>query len=213
MKEQIAFTEKDKNRADANYSKGKMRRRRSVSFDKAVKVVTIPHVSDFTEDELDLLWFTEEEYEQTRKNCMKIVRSMNKIRNEADDTNSIESQDCSRRSLLDSCTRGLESLSKARATTRRIRRLAAADAILTEQNFQREEGRSDAEFLRRLYEKISLCCQEEAKKVALRDQEEALQYYKSPESSSRAIRLATKKKTSRLATTYSPLGRIESSIS
>lgn len=148
---------------------------RSVFFDQTVRVAIIPHVIDLTEGEVGLLWYTTEEYEQSRDTVMRIVRRMNKR---------VDAKD-SRVKPVDVCTRGLEGLSKARGTTRRIRRLAALDAVLTEQSFQREEGQSNPEFLRQLYLQISAPCQADANLVALQDQKEAMECFMPPECSSR----------------------------
>ena len=197
----------DKSESCDSEARRTCKKNRSVHFDQSVKVATIPHMNDFTEEEVSLVWYTPEEYEQTRSSCMKIVRRMNK---KANDSHSKPDSTSSPSLKSAMCTRGLEGLSKVRGTTRRIRRLAAADAVLTEQSFQIEDGHSDPDFLSRLYQQISAPCQQEAHMVGLQDEKEAMQCYELQENLLRAACLVTNAKSSRRLATKnsSPIGRI-----
>ena len=164
------------------------KQRGSVNFDGVVKVTTIPHINDFSQDDIDVLWYTREEFGRSKAACMRIVRRMNK----AEDMPPC--QDCTSVFPIEraaASTRGLESLANSKANIRRIRRLAAAKAVLSEQSFQRDEGYRDPEFLSQIYRHISAPCQVEANLTGLQDEKEATRCYHLPVETPQATGLAT----------------------
>jgi hypothetical protein len=151
----------------------------SVNFDRYVKVTTIPHINDFSANEINRLWYTQEESDQTRDACFEILHRMNQAEANASSCLDHPSSYLKERVAAWS-TRGLESLGQVKGNIRRIRRLAATKAVLSEQSFQREEGYDDPEFISLLYTQISAPCQVEAHSMGLEDQKEAIARYKKP---------------------------------
>lgn len=168
----------------------------SVNFDRLVKVTTVPHINDFSEEDILLLWYTSEEYDQTRHACMEVVRRMNEPATHASCLDHPSGYLKDR--VTAPHTRGLESLENSKGNMRRIRRLAATKAVLSEQNFQRAEGYDDSEFLSQIYRKISAPCQVEANLMGLHDEKEALQCYNEPVISPRSTGLSVPRKAIRL---------------
>jgi hypothetical protein len=160
------------------------RKARTIQFNKNVKVATIPHIKDFKKEDIQLIWYTTEEYTQCRESCMAIIRRMDEMAEKSgsvshNTTNSSREDSSSRESEVSSrCTRGLESYTKTKSTQRRIRRFTATNAVLSEQHFQQEEGRHDPEFLRQAYQHITAPCHDEAHLIALQDEKEARRCYK-----------------------------------
>jgi hypothetical protein len=176
----------------------------SVNFDRCVRVTTIPHVKDFTKDEIKSVWYTQAEYDQTREDCFNIVRRMNRA--EANTSGPDHPSSYLKARVAAWSTRGLESLGKAKGNIRRVRRLVATKAVLSEQHFQREEGSDDPDFISHLYQQISAPCQIEAHSIGLQDQNEAIQCYKVPVLSHRSTvhvsRLQRPSSCDRLARSY-----------
>jgi hypothetical protein len=166
------------------------RKARAVHFNKSVKVATIPHIKDFSKEDISLIWYAPDEYTQCRDSCMKIIRRMDEMEESTGSASPCAipggNHDVSSR-----CTRGLECYAKTKSTQRRIRRLAATDAVLTEQHFQYEEGRYDPDFLRQVYQHITAPCQVEAHLTALQDEKEAIRCYNMMESTTRVTFLGS----------------------
>ena len=151
--------------------------RRRITFNSSVRVVTIPHVNNFSEEQVQLLWVSQSEHDQCLADCMNLVRRM-------DERTTHPSFSCS---TIASCFppndtdfRGLEGLSRSQQCQRRTRRTAAADAILSEQSFQFQEGFDDPELIRQLSVCISAPSMKEARMRAVQDEVEAAFIHSSP---------------------------------
>jgi len=159
--------------------------RRRVTFCEEVRVATMPHVNDFSQREVNALWFSRLEFEQSRADCLELVLRMDEQSQSSQEDSPTEK---ARRSSCHlplnqqlhntpssslNSFRGLEGLFKEQHAKRRIRRAAASDAVMWEQSYQWEQGVDDPEFIRRLYLNISTLCLDEARLRAIQDEEEA----------------------------------------
>lgn len=151
--------------------------RTRVSFYRDVRVITIPHINDFSDELIDLLWVSPDEFEMSFADCKALVRSSNELRLPQE-----RSKQCCteppisnmlRQRVLPESLRGLEGYDRQHGSKIRARRDAAVDIILSEQSFQREEIDPDPEFLRQLYISISSSCLREAQARALQDRIDA----------------------------------------
>ena len=154
--------------------------RRSISFNSSVRVYTIPHVNDFSEEQVQLLWVSQREYEQCLASCMEVVRRMDHERGAAHPPSSSSTKISSCLPPNNTDFRGLEGLSRSKQFQRRTRRTAAADAILSEQSFQFQEGFDDPDVIRQLSVCISAPCVKEARMRAVQDEIEAAFIHTSP---------------------------------
>jgi hypothetical protein len=141
----------------------------------------MPHINDFSEEEVRMLWISQGEYERSRAASLDLVRRMDKrLQPNNPSTSCLPPNNLEDRVQL--CNfRGLEGLSKAQGAKRRIRRMAATDVILSEQSYQQKEGYMDPDFIRQLYLPISTPCVQEARMRAVQDQKEADLVYATPE--------------------------------
>jgi len=155
--------------------------RPSISFNSSVRVYTIPHVNDFSEEQVQLLWVSQREYEQCIANCMEVIRRMDERRAAHPPFTSSSKSSCLPPNNSD--FRGLEGLSRSKQFERRQRRTAAADAILSEQPFQFQEGFDDQDLIRQLSVCISAPCVKEARMRAIHDEIEAAFIHASPKTS------------------------------
>jgi hypothetical protein len=105
---------------------------RSVRFSPAVNVRDTLHIDDYSGDEYCACWFSPEDY-KTMKNVIKCTVNMIEQKVLMDEVNFTE--------------RGIEGKIKEATVLRRESRLAAIDAVLSEQQMQLDEGSVDHELL------------------------------------------------------------------
>lgn len=131
--------------------------RKSVSFAaKGTLVRIIPAAIELTEDDVDALWYTKEEFQLSRKSQMFIVKLMERGMSSLEDDEEL-------------CPRGLESRTRAGAR-RKTRTIEASwDAVLGEQEKQWDEGRFSAWALARIHFEASAQSSMEAFLAAKRD--------------------------------------------
>ena len=101
----------------------KLRTRRVIFENKADGVREIPSIYELSEEDIDFLWYSKNEYRLIQKSCSFIVKMMErKIMIPADDG--------------ELCTRGLEFKIKAAARSRRQQVELSIDTVLLEQQRQ-----------------------------------------------------------------------------
>ena len=124
----------------------------------------IPHVNEFSEDEVKAAWYSREEYEMLKKDCQrtaKLVKQATLVGCQAI-TPSI-------------CGRGLECIvDRNRSNLRSNRRVTAWDMILDEQYKQRKDYTCDSQAIADLYRTVSEQAQSDAYQVGLKDQQAVL---------------------------------------
>ena len=131
--------------------------RKSVSFAAKESLVRkIPASFELTEDDVETLWYTKEEFQLSRKSQMFIVKLMERGMSSLDEDEEL-------------CPRGLESRTRAGARRKNEAIEASWDAVLGEQEKQWEEGRFNAWALARIHFEASALSSMEAFLAAKRD--------------------------------------------
>ena len=127
---------------------------KSVSFDYQVRVRKALHINDFSEQEIQATWLSRDDLMRIRQ---EIDFTVDLIEKGAD----IDEETYSRR--------GLEFRTRLGAHMRLENKECARDAVLSEQEFQKDEGYSDDEELATVYSETSYRCQVAAHMLALAD--------------------------------------------
>jgi hypothetical protein len=112
---------------------------RRVTFENKADVVrNIPSIDELPEEDIDSLWYSENEYLLIHKSCVFIVKMMESKRiMQADDD--------------ELCTRGLEFKTKAAAKSRRRQVEISIDSVLLEQERQWDEQYDDPKNIAEVY--------------------------------------------------------------
>jgi hypothetical protein len=118
-------------------------------------------LNDYTPEEIKATWYEDEEYTKIRKDCCKQIKKMQNGEVLKDKKYS---------------SRGLESHIRSAAITKTLNRRTASNAVLDEQEEQRQTGVVDEKAIARRYQKTSISCQLSASTVGLRDQRIAEHY-------------------------------------
>jgi hypothetical protein len=173
-----------------------------VRFCRRVQFKTIPHVKDFSEEDILNGWYRKRDYAKMSAEVTKIARLIAK------------GQDVGGRE--DICIRGLEHMVEEDVADYRAEKMiASVDAVLDEQEDQRNEETYDADIIAKMYAEIAAPLQKEAYLVALRDAldaKEAMEEMDKPkeEGKGKEKKTKSKKKSSKSGKTYE---RKESDIS
>jgi len=138
------------------------------------------HVKDIPDAEKDLLWITAVEFMEAKKQYTEIVRMMMRSRQTLQETEDI-------------CCRGLEFRTKEGARRRKRVKKKAAEAVLVEQEIQRDEGIFDDTWLSEVYRDISGPSALEALNRGLKDQKSMLDLLDPQVRSEREQRTGSKK--------------------
>ena len=120
---------------------------KQVRFGKRVKVKKIRSYKIFSETEFHAVWYTEEEYIEIKKGCIRTLRQM---------------MNADFREDQDFCPRGLEVRTKDASLARKEIRGMATQLVIEEQDLQTEWGVKNEERIRQCYQEIS----QEAHKLA-----------------------------------------------
>ena len=113
--------------------------KRKVAFSPKIQLIgVVPAISDFTQEEIEANWYTENEFELIRKAYLFIVKLMEKTRPFQDDDEEL-------------CSRGLESRTRDGARRRKRDVETAIDAVLSEQERQWEGSFYNAKQLATVY--------------------------------------------------------------
>jgi len=133
--------------------------KRKVRFHGRVQFKTIRHVSDFSDDEIVNGWYR-------KKDFMRMSEEVNEIAQ-------LSSSGKETYNGEELCIRGLEHLVEEDVADYRAEKMIASiDAVLDEQDEQRDEDIYDGDIIAELYTKIATPLQREAYLVGLRDAKE-----------------------------------------
>ena len=136
-------------------------RRKSVAFASRVRILKVPHRSDFTEQERLQLWMTDDELKDINTKAIALV----------DQALQETGKFCRATCEGDDCIRGLEShLSDLQARRTNM----ALKTVFYVQDMQRQEGIRDSEWLASVYRTLANPCILDAHTMGLRDQQEIL---------------------------------------
>ena len=140
--------------------------RRRVHFKETVSVRPITHVDNIPADEVAAVWFCKKDFEDMKKSFATTLRLMAYGEFKADDE--------------DHCARGLEFRTRAGALARRENKWNALNAVLDEQDRQRELGISNDKLLSQIYITENRLCRQSALDLARSDEEEAREFLITP---------------------------------
>ena len=131
---------------------------RRVRFAPSVSARYIPTLEQYTSAELAACWFQADEYSKSRRECVKVIKQM--------DAGGVFKD-------KKYCSRGLESHTRTGSLAKKQNRRAAFEAVLLEQEDQRQFGVVDEESIAERYRDVSSSCQLWAIRVGLQDQRAA----------------------------------------
>jgi hypothetical protein len=133
-------------------------RKRRVFFSDSVETREIPHLDDLSNEDVLAAWWTANDYLVIRKMISLTVRMiMNGSKFVEDDG--------------DFCERGLEVRTKAGARARHLMiKQRAIETVLKAQDYQRQEGFSDPEYIAEIYSEYTRDSSEESHFAGLSDE-------------------------------------------
>jgi hypothetical protein len=140
--------------------KGKVRRRRSITFNEEVNVRKVVPTKLLSE-EPEKLWFQSQEYSVIKKKTQALLSRV-------DANGFVDGKKY--------CTRGLERYMLSHED-REGKKYGALDSVLLEQRLQRGEGVFDADSIARFYKQTSSKCAQDAAMLAIKDAEEVASFY------------------------------------
>ncbi len=149
---------KDNTNADATSNQ---RSDKHVHWNHKVEKKRHPRVQDLTVEEREAVWYTEGD--------TKIILAMAKVTVKM----MMKGEPCDD---IDYCSRGLEGKTPTGSKRRQKNKLRVRKALLEEQDMQREEGVSDADYLAQVSMNYSKEVVEEAHSVALQDERNIQEY-------------------------------------
>jgi hypothetical protein len=128
---------------------------KSISFAPLVKVRCTIARSDYSMDEINMCWYSAEEYSQISEQCVKQIEKLNR----GEKLNGKKY-----------CTRGLEGHTDVRSYERMQAKELARSTVLNEQDTQVSEGVWDEDFMSKIYQDVSSSGKSYAQMVALCDE-------------------------------------------
>ena len=131
-----------------------VRPRQLVSFQPRVRVLTIEHYSDYSEDEARAQWWSREEFLTIKSECASTVKAM------------VTGKPLG----SDFCSRGLEYRTPAGMKLRQQNKFVSICAVLDEQDRQWENHDQDLEALAAAYRPHSIKSQYAARQQGVRDE-------------------------------------------
>lgn len=137
-------------------------KQKRVSFRNTVSARRALHLNDFTEDEYEQAYFSQEDLQRFKDDVLRTVKLMEQDTRLTDDSN------------CDFCTRGVEYRTKDGNRNRLVNKVAAREAVLTVQESQWDSGVRDHEAIAIAYRRVSARCAQEARLRALKDQQDSL---------------------------------------
>lgn len=129
---------------------------KGVTFNERVKAKKTIHISDFSEQEIESYWYTEEEFSRMKKD----VRF---------ESNLVENE-CLGQESTRYCIRGLENFTPDGANKRIKNKEECRAIVLEEQYLQHKEGSNDQEYIAEIYSKAVASARSEARALALQDE-------------------------------------------
>lgn len=153
------------NENEKTKSKTKLKsKKKKITFSKKLRVKEIRHLNDYSQEELDALFMTIEDYQLAKGVVRTTVRMM------------MTSPDMISDEDPEFCTRGLEFRTKVGSQIRSKNKMRCRVAVLNEQDIQDEEGFHDPELLSFASMSESRSVREEALQRGLQD-EQCIQEY------------------------------------
>jgi hypothetical protein len=137
-------------------------KRKGISFDASVQMKEIMGLDDYTSQEIEASWYTDEEMEQISGRCFKILDKAEKRRSR------------NGKKGKKYCMRGLEGHTTLGSISKRRNRETSLMSVLEEQ--RRRSGEIDFESLSKVYSCTTSSSQMWAMVVGNRDQQEAEAY-------------------------------------
>lgn len=134
---------------------------KQIRFGKRVKVKKIRSYKIFSDDEYHAVWYTEEEYTEIKKGCVRTLRQMMNADFREDEN---------------FCPRGLEVRTKDASSARKEVRGMATQMVIEEQHLQTEWGVKNEERIRKCYQEVSQEAHKLAHYRALTDAKVAKEY-------------------------------------
>jgi hypothetical protein len=134
-------------------------RRHVVAFKGTVSVRPITHVKDMPQEMIRTIWYDKKDFEQIKKGFAPTVRIMSQIDPNIDDE--------------EHCSRGLEYRTRVGANARREQKWNALNAVLDEQDRQREMGICNTDLLCQIYLTENLLSRLNALQLGKQDEEAA----------------------------------------
>ena len=138
--------------------------KQSVSFKPNVVVYPTKHINDYTEEEIRICWYNEQEERVITSDCMSIIKAMVK-----DEEQSISS--------TSDCIRGLEYRTPEGQKRRMSNKFCAMDAVLDEHEMQWQDNKNDVDELRKIYSTYSAPSHDAAHLIGLEDERQAMLIY------------------------------------
>ena len=135
--------------------------RKCVSFSTVIKSHSIIHINDYSSEEKSSTWYCREELQAIKADAKLIAKNTCNVSDHVE------------------CLRGLEARTPAAARRKKENRINARAAVFFEQEVQEEDGFSDPDAIADAYFECAERCQAEAQMMALRDEKEAMEVYKS----------------------------------
>ena len=140
--------------------------RRRVHFKETVSVRPITHVDNIPEEEIAAIWFCKKDFEDIKRSFATTLRLISYGEFKGDDE--------------EHCSRGLEFRTRAGALQRRDNKWNALNAVLDEQDRQKELGINNDKLLSQIYITENRHCRQAAFKLGLCDQDEAQSLHRTP---------------------------------
>jgi hypothetical protein len=135
---------------------------RSVSFNTAVVCISALHINNYTDEEIFNTWFTNKEYKEMKREVQLTISMMDKKATFAEGVNF--------------SSRGLEHKTADMIVQKAEHRYFATDAVLEEQDCQREAGICDPDALRMVSTEYSFISHMAAFLIAATDEKFAEGY-------------------------------------
>jgi hypothetical protein len=156
----------------------------------AITICSVPSLSDLSEAEIKSIWYTQDEFRNIKKSCVKVLKKIiagtlsfdsNDEDDDDDETVKIkEHDDQNQNEEEEETTRGLENKTPRGSKARQKNRFIAMDVVLDEQQRQWEQGKRNADYtyIALLYHQNSIHCQEQAYLMGKQDAKDVHNYHR-----------------------------------
>jgi hypothetical protein len=159
------------------------RHRRKIRFHERVQFKTIPHVSEFSDDEIKHGWYDKDDFNRMSENVSDIAKLI------ADGETTLDGEEL--------CTRGLEHIVEEELADYRAEKMInSIDAVLDEQEEQWDEGKEEPRLIAELYAEYAKPLLQEAHMIGLKDAEQGYKSWDELLNEKQYQKLAIKQNTS-----------------
>lgn len=135
-------------------------RKSKVRFYHRVRIQRVTNRKHLSKEHSKKVWYSREEFKEIRNECFQTIKIM------TDHEDIIEDED-------EYCFRGLEYKTKEASKKRQRNKLEVRQAVLDEQEYQKENGMNDPEWISMLSIDESRTCKRDALERARQDEKEA----------------------------------------